>query len=47
MPTDLNHLHEHIEVILKHEEEFLARATDPAKRAAQYLDIAKRAKAAS
>src|ERR1700742_287152 len=25
MPTDLNHLHEHIEVILKHEEEFLAR----------------------
>src|SRR6201994_3765351 len=27
MPTDSNHLQEHIDVILKHEEEFLARRT--------------------
>ncbi len=27
MPTDSSHLQEHIEVILKHEEEFLARRT--------------------
>jgi uncharacterized membrane protein len=29
MPTDTSHLQEHINVILKHEEEFLARRTAP------------------
>jgi uncharacterized membrane protein len=36
MPTDTSHLQEHIQVILKHEEEFLARRT-PAQRAGDSL----------
>ncbi|MGA3226107.1 MAG: DUF1003 domain-containing protein [Acidobacteriaceae bacterium] len=36
MPTDSTHLQEHIDVILKHEEEFLARRT-AAERVGDYL----------
>jgi uncharacterized membrane protein len=36
MPTDSSHLQEHIEVILKHEEEFLARRT-AAERVGDFL----------
>jgi uncharacterized membrane protein len=38
MPTDLNHLHEHIEVILRHEEEFLARRSS-AERVGDSLGV--------